>query len=130
LQENGQLATTLQKKPPGVVTPATPQLKRLNAESVTVVATGFLKRIGHKGGVKPKKVSLEEGIYTVEVEMKKFTAIIHVDAETQEITSYEIQPRGEETSSFSFSPKTMMVMIVITAVVSAALHFAFKFLGL
>jgi len=124
------LATALQKKPPGVVTSATPQLKRLNAELVTVVATGFLKRIGHKGVLKPKKVSLEEGIYTVEVEMKKFTALIHVDAETQEIISYEIQPKGEETSSFSFSPKTMVIMVVITAVVSAALHFTFKFLGL
>ena len=124
------MATALQKKPPGVVTSATPQLKRLNAELVTVVATGFLKRIGHKGVLKPKKVSLEEGIYTVEVEMKKFTALIQVDAETQEIISYEIQPKGEETSSFSFSPKTMVIMVVITAVVSAALHFTFKFLGL
>jgi len=123
------LSTALQKKPLGVVTPATPHLKRLNAELVTVVATSFLKRIGHKGALKPKKVSLEEGIYTVEVEMKKFTAVIHVDAETQEIISYEIQPRGEETSSFLFSPKTIVVMVVITVVVSAALHFAFKFLG-
>ena len=130
MQGNEQLATALQKRPPGVVTPATPQLKRLNAESVTAIATGFLKRIGHKGVLKPKKVSLEEGIYTVEVEMKKFTAMIHVDAETQEITSYEIQPKGEETSSVSFSPKTIMVIVVITAVVSVALHFAFKFLGL
>lgn len=123
------MSTALQKKPLGVVTPATPHLKRLNAELVTVVATSFLKRIGHKGALKPKKVSLEEGIYTVEVEMKKFTAVIHVDAETQEIISYEIQPRGEETSSFLFSPKTIVVMVVITVVVSAALHFAFKFLG-
>ncbi|MEM2447066.1 MAG: hypothetical protein QW734_10460, partial [Candidatus Bathyarchaeia archaeon] len=95
------MATTLQKKPPGVVTPASPQLKRLNAESVTSIATSFLKRIGHRGGLKPKKVLLEEGIYTVEVEMKKFTAVIHVDAETQEITSYEIQPKGEESSIIS-----------------------------
>jgi len=116
------LTATLEKR--------TPQLKGLNAELVTVVATGFLKRIGHKEVLKPKKVSLEEGIYTVEVEMKKFTALIHVDAETQEIISYEIQPKGEETSSFSFSPKTIVIMVVITAVVSAALHFTFKFLGL
>jgi hypothetical protein len=124
------LSTALQKRPQGVVTPATPQFKRLNAESVTAIATGFLKRIGHKGGLKPKKVSLEEGVYTVEVEMKKFTAIIHVDAETQEITAYEIQPKGEETSFLSFSLKTVMVLLVIAVVVHAALHFAFKFLGL
>jgi len=124
------LSTALQKRPQGVVTPATPQFKRLNAESVTAIATGFLKRIGHKGGLKPKKVSLEEGVYTVEVEMKKFTAIIHVDAETQEITAYEIQPKGEEPSFLSFSLKTVMVLLVIAVVVHAALHFAFKFLGL
>jgi len=124
------VATTLQKKPPGVVTPASPQLKRLNAESVTSIATSFLKRIGHRGGLKPKKVSLEEGIYTVEVEMKKFTAVIHVDAETQEITSYEIQPKGEESSIISFSPKTIILVVVIAAVINVALHFTFKFLGL
>lgn len=124
------MSTALQKRPQGVVTPASPQFKRLNAESVTAIATGFLKRIGHKGGLKPKKVSLEEGTYTVEVELKKFTAIIHVDAETQEITSYEIQPKGEETSFISFSPKTIMIIVVMAAVVHAALHFAFKFFGL
>lgn len=123
------MATTLQKKPPGVVTPASPQLKRLNAEYVTTIATGFLKRIGHKGGLKPKKVSLEEGIYTVEVEMKKFTAVIRVDSETQEITSYEIQPKGEESSVISFSPKTIALVVVIAAIMNIALYFTFKFLG-
>lgn len=124
------MAATLQRKPPGVVTPATSQLKRLNAESVTTIATSFLKRIGHRGGLKPKKVSLEEGIYIVEVEMKRFTAVIRVDAETQEITSYEIQPKGEETSLVSFSPKMIMVIVVIVAIVNVALHFVFKMLGL
>lgn len=124
------MATTLQKKPPGVVTPASPQLKRLNAESVTTIATAFLKRIGHKGELKPKKVSFEEGVYTVEVEMKKFTALIHVDAETQDIMSYEIQPKGEEQSIVSISPKTIMIIIVLAASIATILHFAFKFLNL
>jgi len=123
------LSTVLQKKAPGVVTPAT-QMKRLNAESVTAIATGFLKRIGHKGGIKPKRVSLEEGVYTVEVEMKKLTAIIHVDAETQEITAYEIQPKSEEGSLTSFSPKIIILVFGIAAAVNVALHFAFKMLGL
>lgn len=82
------------RKPPGVIASAAHQVKKLNAESVTAIATGFLKRIGHKGGLKPKRVSLEEGIYTVEVEIKKLNALIRVDAETQEITAYEIQPKG------------------------------------
>lgn len=124
------MAATLQKKPQGIVTSATSQLKRLNAESVTVIATGFLKRIGHKGGLKPKKVSLEEGVYTVEVELKKFTAVIHVDAETQEITSYEIQPKGEETSLISFSPKMVIMIVVIASIINVVFHFAFNFLGL
>ncbi|MEM3727733.1 MAG: hypothetical protein QXF75_00855 [Candidatus Bathyarchaeia archaeon] len=123
------MSAVLQKKAPGVVTPAA-QMKRLNAESVTTIATSFLKRIGHKGGVKPKRVSLEEGIYTVEVEMKKLTAVIHVDAETQEITSYEIQPKGEEGALTSFSPKIILLIFVIAAVINVALHFAFKMLGL
>ncbi|MEM1588814.1 MAG: hypothetical protein QXZ68_00815 [Candidatus Bathyarchaeia archaeon] len=129
MQENAHLSTVLQKKPPGVVTAPTAQLKRLNAESVTALATSFLKRIGHKGDLKPKKVSLEEGIYIVEVDMNKFTAVIHVDAENQEITSYEIQPKGEETPSFSFSPKTVIMVLVIAVAVNVALHFVFKFLG-
>jgi len=73
---------------------------------------------------------MEEGIYTVEVEMKKLTAIIHVDAETQEITAYEIQPKGEEGSLASFSPRIFLLVFGIAAAVNVALHFAFKMLGL
>ncbi|MEM3769611.1 MAG: hypothetical protein QXG76_00300 [Candidatus Bathyarchaeia archaeon] len=123
------MAAVLQKKAPGVITPAA-QMKKLNAESVTAIATGFLKRIGHKGGIKPKRVSLEEGIYTVEVEMKKLTAIIHVDAETQEITAYEIQPKSEESSLTSISPKIVILVFGIATAVNVALHFAFQMLGL
>lgn len=124
------MSAVLQKKTSGVIAPATYQAKKLNAETVTVIATSFLKRIGNKGGLKPKRVSLEEGVYTVEVEMKKFTALIRVDAETQEIAAYEIQPKGEEASFISVSPKTVMIIVVISAVVHAALYFVFKFLGL
>ncbi|MEM4713428.1 MAG: hypothetical protein QXQ61_02640 [Candidatus Bathyarchaeia archaeon] len=123
------MAAVLQKKAPGVITPAA-QMKKLNAESVTAIATGFLKRIGHKGSIKPKRVSLEEGIYTVEVEMKKLTAIIHVDAETQEITAYEIQPKSEESSLTSISPKIVILVFGIATAVNVALHFAFQMLGL
>jgi hypothetical protein len=123
------LSAVLQKRAAGAVTPAA-QMKRMNAESVTTIATSFLKRIGHKGGLKPKRVSLEEGIYTVEVEMKKLTAIIHVDAETQEITAYEIQPKGEESSLTSFSPKIILVVFGIAAAINVVLHFVFKMLGL
>jgi hypothetical protein len=70
------LSAAIQRRTSGAITSAAPQTRTLNAETVTVIATGFLKRIGNKGGLKPKRVSLEEGIYTVEVEMKKLTAIV------------------------------------------------------
>jgi len=124
------LSATLQRRPSGALTSATSQTKELNAELVTAIATSFLKRIGHKGGLKPKRVSLEEGIYTVEVEMKKLVAIVRVDSETHGIKEYEIQPRGEETSFVSISPKIVVVTFGISAAVYVALYFMFKMFGL
>jgi hypothetical protein len=123
------LSATLQRRPSGVITSGTPQSKTLNAETVTAIATGFLKRIGNKGGLKPKRVTLEEGIYTVEIEMKKLTAIVRVDAETHEIKEYEIQAKGEETPFVSISPKIIVVTFGISAAVYVALYFVFKMLG-
>jgi hypothetical protein len=123
------LAATLQRRT-GTVTSALPQSKTLNAETVTSIATSFLKRIGHKGGLKPKRVSLEEGIYTVEVEMKKLTALVRIDAETHEIKEYEIQPKGEETPFISISPKVIVVVFGVAATVYVAFHFVFKMFGL
>ncbi len=123
------MSATLQRRT-GAVTSAVPQSKTLNAETVTAIATGVLKRIGHKGGLKPKRVSLEEGIYTVEVEMKKLTAIVRIDAETHEIKEYEIQPKGEETPFISISPKIIAITFGISAVAYVALHFVFKMFGL
>jgi len=124
------LSATLQRRAPSAITPAAPQTRTLNAETVTTIATGFLKRIGHKGGLKPKRVSLGEGVYTVEVEMKKLNAIVRVDAETHEIKEYEIQVKGEESSFISISPKTIMVIFGVSAAVYAMLYFVFKMFGL
>ena len=93
------------------------------------MAAGFLKRIGHKGVLKPKRVSFEEDLYTVEVELKKFSATIKVDMETREIKEYDVQPKGEETSS-SLSPKNLLLMIIISSVVNVGLYFTFKLIGL
>lgn len=120
----------LQKSVEGVVDAVTRQENKLNAETVTAIATSFLKRIGNKGGLKPKRVSLEGGIYLVEVEMKKLTAIVRVNSETKEITEYEIQQKGEEASLTSISPKIIMVMFGVSAAISVALHFLFKIVGL
>jgi hypothetical protein len=124
------LATALQRRPSSALTSSISQTKTLNAETVTIIATGFLKRIGNKGDLKPKRVSMEEGVYTVEIEMKKLAAIVRVDSETHEIREYEIQPKGEETPFISLSPKILVVMLAVSAGVFVALHFAFEIFGL
>jgi len=124
------LSTTLQKRPMGALTSVGAQIKELNAESVTAIATSFLKRIGHKGHLKPKRVSLEEEVYTVEVEMKKLSAIVQVDAKTHEIKAYEIQPKGEEASSFAISPKNLVISLGVSVGVNVVMYFAFKMFGM
>jgi hypothetical protein len=123
------LSTTSQETVPAAVTSAVPKSKELNAEAVTTMTTAFLKRLGHKGGLKPKRVSLEGEVYTVEVETKKFTAVVRIGAGTREIKEYEVQPKSEE-SSFSFSPKLLLTVLAVSAIVSAALYFGFKMLGM
>lgn len=123
------MSTSLERKPVAIISAST-QAKALNAESVTTIATNFLKRIGNKGGLKPKRVSLEEGVYIVEVEMKKLSAVVRVDSEMHEIKGYEIQPRGEEPSSFSMSPKAMLIVVGVSVVVHIGLNLALKMSGL
>ena len=94
------------------------------------MAGTFLKRLGHKSGIKPKRVSLEEGTYTVEFEMSKFSAVVRIDSENREIKEYDVQPKGEENSMFSFSPKTILTVGIISAMINVALFFGFKMLGL
>ena len=65
------MSATSQATTPEIVTSSAPQLRKLNAEVVTTMTTSFLKRLGHKSGLKPKRVSLEGDVYTVEVETKK-----------------------------------------------------------
>jgi hypothetical protein len=123
------LSSILQKRPIGVMTPSIPQMKELNAETVTTVATSFLKRIGHKGGLKPKRVSLEEDTYTVEVEMKKLSAIVQVDAKSHEIKAYEIQAKGEEAPFLPVSVKAIVVVVGLAVGAQLGLNFALKMLG-
>jgi hypothetical protein len=120
----------LEKRTPVAVISASVQAKALNAESVTTIVTNFLKRIGNKGGLKPKRVTLEETMYVVEIEMKKFTAVVRVDSETHEIKGYEIQPKSEESSSFSISPRAIVIIFGIAAAVYVMLDFILKMVGL
>lgn len=84
------------------------EIRHPNAEQVTSIATNFLERLGHKS-LKPTKVSLEEETYLVEVELKKKTAKIKIDATTEEIKEYEIETKTEETSSFPMSLKNLLM---------------------
>jgi len=124
------LSVAVQKENSEIHNLADSQTEMLNAETVTVIVKNFLKRIGNKGGLKPKRVSLEGDAYIVEVEMKKRVAIVKVDAATRGIKEYELQPKGEETSSSPFSPKTIVFMFGISAITYVALSIAFKMLGL
>ena len=119
-----------QETTPEVVTSATPQMRKLDAEIVTTMTTSFLKRLGHKGGLKPKRVSLEGEVYTVEVETKKFTAVVRVGAATREIKEYDVQPKSEEGFFVSFSPKLFLTVFIISAIVDVGLYFGLSMLGL
>ncbi len=115
--------------PDAVVTSALAQPKKLNAEVVTTIATAFLKRLGHKGILKPKRVAMEGEVYTVEVETKRFTAVVRIDASAREIKEYDVQPKVEE-NVLPFSPKLVLTVLVVSAVVNVVLYFAFKMLGI
>ena len=124
------MSATSQETTPDIVTSSAAQLRKLNAEVVTTMTTSFLKRLGHKGGLKPKRVSLEGEVYTVEVETKRFTAVVRVGAATREIKEYDVQPKSEEGFFASFSPKTLLTVFIISVIVNAGLYFGFKLLGL
>ena len=124
------MAVTLENRAPVAVISASAQAKALNAENVTNIALSFLKRIGNKSGLKPKRVTLEENLFVVEVEMKKFSAVVRVDSESHEIRGYEIQPKAEESSSLPISPKILILIIGISAAVHVLMNFALKIVGI
>jgi hypothetical protein len=123
------LTETLEKRNVGPVISASAQAKALNAENVTNIALGFLKRIGNKSNLKPKRVTLEENLYVVEVEMKKLSAVVRVDSESHEIRGYEIQPRTEEASSASISPRLLLVIVGVAATIYMLLNFLLRIVG-
>ncbi len=123
------MSTTLQETDPALVTSTESEPKALDAEEVTTIATTFLKRIGHRGPLNPKRVSVEEDLFTVEVEMKKFSATVKISALNREIREYDVQPKSEEAPS-SFSPKLIMTVVIVSVIVCVGLYFGFKMLGL
>jgi hypothetical protein len=123
------LSGAVQENVPSVLTSAVPETKELNAEAATAMAASFLKRIGHKEGLKPKRVSFEDDLYTVEVEVKQFTATVKIDSSTRQIKEYEMQPKGEESTLSPISPRILFSMAIVSCVVNIGLFFAFKIFG-
>ena len=64
------------------------------------------------------------------LKQKKFTAVVQVAAATREIKEYDVQPKSEEGFFASFSPRTLLTVVIISAIVNAGLYFGFKMLGL
>ncbi len=62
--------------------------------------------------------------------MKRFTATVKVDAKTRDVKEYDVQPKGEEGSMMSLSPKTLLIVAGISALVNVALFFGFRMVGL
>jgi len=106
--------------------PAVRQVKPLTAESVTTIAVDFLKRIGHKGGLKPRKATLQGDLYTVEIEFKNHVAVVKVQVATREIKEYEIQQKSEETGSTGFIERKQLILSFVIPII---IYVAFKFLG-
>ncbi len=99
----------------------TPQeTKPLNAQQVTLIATSFLKSLGHKRGIKPKHVFVENQRYVVEAEIgKKLLSKVHIDMVTSEIKEYAIEKRAEEAPiSLPVEPRAMLIMVGVSVVVS------------
>ena len=99
-----------------------------NAEHATSIAVKFLKMLGNKHGVKPRKVSLQGSVYTVELDVgKDRAAIVQIEAQTREVKEYEIKTKEKEESGLNLplSPKTLIVVFGI----SAAVYLIFGFLN-
>ena len=97
------------------------ETKFLNAEEVTLIATNFLKRMGNKQGLKPIKASLEEDdVYVVEVGLVKKTAMVQIDATTEQIKEYEIKDKEQETPESSFIPLTPKNIIMLAGIAGAS----------
>ena len=99
-----------------------------NAEHATSIAIEFLKALGNRHGIRPRKVSLQGQMYTVELDVgKDKTAVVQIEAQTREIKEYEIKTKEKEESgsNLPFSPKVFVMIFGISAVV----YLIFEFLN-
>lgn len=87
------------------------ETRRINAEQVTLLATTFLKKLGYSRGMRPKKASIEEDNYVVEIQLEKKNAKVQIDTRTKEIKAYEIEEQAKE-GGFAFTRRTMIIMAI------------------
>lgn len=105
------------------------EVKPPNAENVTAFAIEFLKTLGNKRGIKPRKVSLQGQTYVVELDVgKDRAAVVRIEAQAREIKEYEITVKEKEESGFNLplSPKTLVLVFGV----SAAVYFIFELVNL
>lgn len=107
------------------IAPAAPQrapleTKNLNAQQVTSIAMAFLKSLGHKRGIKPKHVFIENKNYVVEAEIgKKILAKVQIDTITSEIKEYAFEKKAEEAPvNLPVEPRAILIMFGISIAVS------------
>lgn len=112
-QQKKILRTPIESKPP-------------NAEHATSIAIDFLKTLGNKRGIKPKKVSLQGQVYIVELDIgKDKTAAVQIEAQTREIKEYEIKTKEKEESEHSLplSPKMLIMIFGVSVAAYLVLEF-------
>lgn len=115
------MAIARERVSPQPVPARTPsEMKPLNAQQVTAVAVNFLKSLGHKRGVNPKRVFIENQRYVVEAEIgKKTLARVQVDMITSEIKEYGIEKEAEEAPiNLPIEPRAIVIVVGISIAVS------------
>lgn len=99
--------------------------KHLNAQQVTSIALAFLKSLGHRRGIKPRRVFMENQRYIVEVEIgKTMLAKVQVDAITNVITEYGIEKQAEEESSGILPVEFKGIVIMFGISIAVTVMFA------
>ncbi|MGB9134677.1 MAG: hypothetical protein WCC63_03705 [Candidatus Bathyarchaeia archaeon] len=97
----------------------------LNAQQVTSMAIIFLKSLGHRRGIKPKRVFIENQRYVVESDVgKKLLAKVQIDVDTSEIKEYSIEKKTEEAPmTLPVEPRAILMMLGLSVAVSIIFSF-------
>ena len=103
--------------------------KQFSAEAATTIASDFLKRLGYKKGLFPRKAVLSEKVFTIEIDIEKESAKVQIDSQTKTVTEFEIHKAEEESSSPILSKKKIIILVVIAGVI-AAVGVGIKLMGI